>query len=167
MCTRTVGGTHSSRIYSMLSSPKLQMRPLHARPRNNGRSVILASLDGHVRVIYVYFQSPVQWRSVLTGFAQAPHTPVSGCACGSLTLLLVSYIHSFHPFSCCSPTISTLNHAASRLVPVVPSVRGIRYLRLRMRTPAPDANASTNGYVYSMPPPVSVLVPPTLSPWLL
>src|SRR5258706_14533432 len=34
-----------------------------------------------------------------------------------------------------------------------------------MRAPAPDA--STNGYVYSGLPPVSVLVPPTLSPWLL
>src|SRR5258706_164041 len=96
MCTRTVGGTHSSRIYSMLSSPKLQMRPLHARPRNNGRSVILASLDGHVRVIYVYFQSPVQWRSVLTGFAQAPHTQSQG-AHAALGLFFSSHI--FTPFS--------------------------------------------------------------------
>src|SRR5258706_2613387 len=117
--------------------------------------------------IYIYFQSPVQWRSVLTGCAQAPHTPVSGCAYGSLTLLLVSHIHSFLPFSCCLPTISTLNHAASRLVPVVQvRSRDTVYQRLRKgEHPAPDANA--NAYVYSRPPPVSVLVPPTLSPWLL
>src|SRR5258706_1694101 len=122
MCTRTVGGTHSSRIYNSLSPPKLQMRPSHARPRISSRSVILLSLDGHVRVIYIYsfIQWRVQWGSVLTGFTQAPNTPVSGCACGSLTLLLVSHIHSFLPLSCCLPTIPTLNHAASRLVPVVP-----------------------------------------------
>src|SRR5258706_12599268 len=104
MYTRTVGGTHGSRIYSMLSSPELQMRPSHARRRISGRSAILSStngLDNHVCVIYVYiyFQSPVQWRSVLTGFAQAAHPPVSGCAYGSLTLLLVSHVDVFHPFS--------------------------------------------------------------------
>src|SRR5258706_2047952 len=115
MCTRTIGSAHSSRIYSMLSSPKLQMRPLHARRRISGRSAILSSPndpDNHVRAIYIYFfpTHPLSGESGLTGF---PHTPVCGCAYGSLTLLLVSHTHSFHPFSCCLPSFSTLNHPAS------------------------------------------------------
>src|SRR5258706_5224282 len=115
MCTRTVGSAHSSRIYSMLSSPKLQMRPSHVRRRISGRSAILSSPndpDNHVRVIYIYFFSnhPLSGKSGLTGFAQALHPPVSWCAYGSLTLLLISHTHSFHPFSCCLPSLSTLNH---------------------------------------------------------
>ena len=47
--------------------------------------------------------------------AQVSRIPVSGCIYDSLTFLFFSYIDSFHPFSCCLPTISPLTDPTSLL----------------------------------------------------
>ena len=58
----------------------------------------LSGLDDCVRVVF-FPNHPFSRGSELTESEQVTYTPVSGCAYGSLTVLLLSRVDSSHPFS--------------------------------------------------------------------
>ena len=78
--TRSVGGTHISRMISGLGSAELQMQPSHVRCQVKRRSAVASSpsvSEDFVRV-YLFSYSLVQWRMVADG-------PCSGAMSTSLT----------------------------------------------------------------------------------